>query len=141
MTGWFTSRNGAVILGTVALVTELWRAFLDAMFVLPIDFGDAERMQAAAAIYTVLLVAWALSLAAAWQGSRRGTLVAFVLNAFALLAVPVSWLLFYCGADCAITAGILNLANTLNLFFGLLAAVALGLQLRKQARPEAYAGV
>ncbi|MFQ5617125.1 MAG: hypothetical protein ACE5GO_11795 [Anaerolineales bacterium] len=31
---------------------------------------------------------------------------------------------------------IFNLANTLNLLFGLLAAIALGLQFRRGARPE-----
>ena len=46
--------------------------------------------------------------------------------------IPVSTLLFYCPVDCLADAGwIFSLANTLNLIFGLLAAIALGLQLRR----------
>ena len=62
-------------------------------------------------------------------------MVAFGLNALVLLAIPVSWLFFYCPAECQAEAGIFNLANTLNLLFGLLAAVALGIQLRQGRRP------
>ena len=51
------------------------------------------------------------------------------MNALVLLAIPVSWLLFYCPAACRVEAGVFNLANTLNLVFGLLTAVALGIQL------------
>jgi len=54
---------------------------------------------------------------------------AFAINALVLVAVPVSWLLVYCPAACRTAAGIFNLANTLNLVFGLLAAVALGIQI------------
>ena len=131
MKKWFTSRNGAIALTALALITEMWRGFLDAMFVLPNDFGDEATLQLAAIIFTVLFVGWAWSLFAAWQGSRPGLIAAFVLNLLVLLAIPVGWLFFYCPAECQADAGIFNIANTLNLVFGLLAAVALGLQLRK----------
>ena len=56
MKKWFTSLNGALTLTTIALLTEMWRGFLDAMFVLPNDFGDEALMQLAAIIFTVLFV-------------------------------------------------------------------------------------
>ena len=138
MKEWFMSRNGAIVLTAIALITEMWRGFLDAMFVLPNDFGDEATLQLAAIIFTALFVGWAWSLIAAWQGSRPGLIIAFVLNLLVLLAIPVGWLFFYCPAECRADAGIFNLANTLNLIFGALAAVALGLQLR-QSRGLEYA--
>ncbi len=135
MKNWFTSLNGALLLSTMALLTEVWRGFLDAMFVLPTDFGDEGLMQGAALIFTALFAGWTWSLIAAWQGSRWGLVTTFVLNGLVLLAVPVSWLFFYCPAACQAEAGVFNLANTLNLLFGLLAAVALGFQLRQGWRP------
>ena len=126
----FLSLNGAIALSLVALLTEMWRGFLDAMFVIPVDFGDDGLMQAAAVTFTLLFAGWAWALYAARQGSRRGLVAAFVINALVLLAIPISWLLFYCPADCRAQAGFaFNLANTLNLIFGLLAAIALGSQL------------
>ena len=130
MKTWFTSLNGALALSTIALVTEAWRGFLDAMFILPIDIGDPGLMNLAAVIFTVLFGGWAWALFAARQGSRRALLAAFILNALVLLAIPVSWLFFYCPAACRADAGIFNLANSLNLIFGLLAALSLGIQLR-----------
>lgn len=129
MREWIASPKGAVALTTAALITELWRGFLDAMFVLPNDFGDAGTMNLAAVIFTVLFAVWAWSLFAAWRGSRPGLAVAFVINALVVLAVPVGWLFFYCPAACRAEAGVFNLANTLNLLLGVLAAVALGFQL------------
>ncbi len=130
MKTWFTSLNGALALSTLALLTEAWRGFLDAMFVLPFDIGDPGLMNLAAVIFTFLFGGWAWALIAAWQGSRRALLAAFILNALVLLAIPVSWLFFYCPAACRADAGIFNLANSLNLIFGLLAALSLGIQLR-----------
>ena len=136
MKTWFTSLNGALTLSAIALLTEAWRGFLDAMFVFPIDFGDAGLMNLAAVIFTVLFGGWTWALIATWQGSRRGLLAAFILNGLVLLAIPVSWLFFYCPAACRATAGVFNLANSLNLIFGFLAAVSLGLQLRPGAQQK-----
>lgn len=123
---WTFSLKGGVALSVAALITELWRGFLDAMFVFPTDIGDPALMQLAAVLFTLLFAGWAWSLVAAAQGSRRGLIAAFALNAFVLLAIPVSWLFFYCPAACRAEAGVFNLANTLNLVFGALAAVSLG---------------
>ena len=131
MNTWFTSLKGALTLSAMALLTEAWRGFLDAMFVFPYDIGDEVLMNLAAIVFTVLFGGWTWSLIAAGRGSRGGLIAAFILNALVLLGIPVSWLFFYCPAACRADAGIFNLANTLNLIFGLLAAIALGLQLRQ----------
>lgn len=131
----FTSFNTALTFSVLALLSEAWRSFLDAMFVFPVDFPDPATMHIAALIFTLLFGGWGWSLARAWQGGRSALIAAFVLNLLVLLAIPVSWLFFYCPADCRVDAGIFNLANSLNLIFGVLAAITLGLQLR--SRPEA----
>ncbi|MGD2159445.1 MAG: hypothetical protein PVG32_21390 [Anaerolineales bacterium] len=130
----FTSLNTAITLSVIALLTEVWRGFLDAMFVFPVDIGDESLMQLAALAFTLIFAAWAWSLVLASRGSRRGLITAFIINALILLAIPVSWLFVYCPADCRAEAGIFNLANTLNLVFGLLAAIALGLQFRRSQK-------
>jgi hypothetical protein len=134
MKNWFTSLNGAIALSVITLFSHLWRGFLDAMFVLPTDYGEEGLMQLSAVIYTLLFAGWAWSLFAAGRGSRRGLIAAFAINGLIILAVPVSWLLFYCPAICRAEAGIFNLANTLNLIFGLLAAISLGFQFRSSSQ-------
>ena len=71
MKNWFTSLNGAIALSVITLFSHLWRGFLDAMFVLPTDYGNEGMMQLAAVIYTLLFAGWAWSLLAAGRGSRR----------------------------------------------------------------------
>lgn len=130
MKTWFTSLNGAIALSAIALLTEVWRGFLDAMFVFSNDIGEESFMHLAALIYVFLFALWTWSLISTARGSRRGLVTAFTINLLVLLIIPVSTLLFYCPVDCLAEAGwIFSLANTLNLLLGLLAAVALGLQL------------
>jgi hypothetical protein len=133
MKNWFTSLNGAIALSVITLLTHVWRGFLDAMFVLPTEYGDETTLHSAALIFTLIFAAWAWALVAAARRSRGGLVAAFGLNGLILLAVPISWLLVYCPADCRTQAGIFNLANTLNLVFGLLAAISLGFQFRRGA--------
>ena len=132
MKDWFTSLSGAIALSVIALLSEVWRGFLDAMFVFPVDIGDEGLMNLAAVIFTVLFGGWAWTLILASRGSRGGLIAAFVLNAVVLLGIPVSWLFVYCPPGCQAEAGIFNLANTLNLVFGMLAAIALGIQIRRR---------
>ena len=132
MKNWFTSLNGAITLSAIALLTEVWRGFLDAMFVFPDDIGEESIMHLAALIYTLLLAGWVWSLISAARGSRRGLIAAFIINGLVWLVIPVGTLLSYCPIDCLAEAGwIWSLVNTLNLLLGLLAAIALGLQLRR----------
>lgn len=135
----FTTRRGAIALSVITLLTEMWRGFLDAMVVFPTEYGGNETfMNLSAVIYTVLFGGWAWSLIAAARGRRGGLVAAFIINALVLVAIPISWLFVYCPAECQADAGIFNLANTLNLVFGLLAAVALGLQFRSGRKAEKH---
>lgn len=129
MKSWFFSIKGAVALSVIVLLTMLWRSFLDAMFVLPVDFGDETTLNFASVIFTALFAGWAWAILAAAQGSRRGMHGAFWINLLVLLSTPLGWLLFYCPAACRADAGIFNFANTLNLVFGILAALALSSQI------------
>jgi hypothetical protein len=134
MKNWFTSRRVAVTLAAITLITHLWRGFLDAMLVLPVDFNDETLIHVSAVIYTLLFTGWAWTLFKAWQGRRAAWMALFILNALLLLAVPIGWLLFYCPAECRAQAGLLfNLANTANLVFGLLSGITLAVQLWKPA--------
>lgn len=135
MKTWITSLSGAITLSIVALLSEVWRGFLDAMLVYPIDFNnDKTVMNIVAVVYTLVFAVWSWSLVVAKRGSRGGLLTVFVLNGLILLAIPVGALLFYCTGDCRANAGVFNLADTLNLIFGLVAAIALGVQLRRSTR-------
>jgi hypothetical protein len=131
---WFKSLRGAMMLSTATLISEVWRIFLDAMFIFPTDIGDPNLMHLGALIATLLFSGWTWSLIVAAQGRRGGLIAAFAINLIVLFIIPVSWLFFYCPVDCQAQAGLFNLANTLNLIFGLLAAISLGLQFRKSAQ-------
>ncbi len=139
MRTWLLSLPGALALSALTLVSHLWRGFLDAMLVFPVDFGDRALMELSALVYTALFVGWAWALWAAAHGSRRGLVAAFALNGLLLLAVPVGWLAFYCPPACRAEAGVFNLANTLNLALGLLAGAALARHLFRPARPAVEA--
>jgi hypothetical protein len=128
MLQWFLSLRGALALSILALISEVWRSYLDAMFVLPVDFGTEALMNLGAVIFTVLFGLWVWSLILTSRGSRGGLYAAFFINALVLFGIPVSWLLVYCPAACQAEAGIFNLANTLNLVLGVLAALSLGVQ-------------
>lgn len=129
MKKWLTSLNGAIVFSVITLLSEVWRGFLDAMFVLPVDYADESILNLAAVIFTLLFATWVWLLVLTSRGSRGALIATFLLNILILLAIPVSWLLFYCPTTCRVEAGIFNLANTLNLVFGFLAAIALGMQI------------
>ena len=98
MKNWFTSLNGAITLSVIALLTEVWRGFLDAMFVFPNEFGDESSMQFGALIFTALFGAWAWSqpsqpcswpwaCSAAWSWPRARP-AAFCASSTSASAVP-----------------------------------------------------
>lgn len=138
MKNWFTSLNGAIALSAFAWVTEIWRAWLDMLFEYPnpsivnatIDSGITLVITL---IYTAIFAGWAYAMHSAARGNRGALIATFVVNAFVWLAIPVGWIIAYCTGPCVANAGVLfNLANWLNLIFGLLAALPLALQLRQK---------
>ncbi|HSM26029.1 MAG TPA: hypothetical protein VK856_14290 [Anaerolineaceae bacterium] len=136
MKNWFFSLKGSIVLATIALLSEVWRGFLDAMFVFPVDFGDEALMNLAAVIFTLLFAGWAWMIIIASKNNRKGLIATFIINFLILLMGPISWYLFYCPIECRAGAGIFNLANILNLVFGVLAAISLGYQILTPKRKK-----
>ena len=131
MKNWFTSLNGALALTALAWFSELWRTAIDAtqQFYMP---GSRDMLGLYALVYTTFLAWWAYSLHTASRGSRGGLMTAFALNALFWIGIPIGTVFFYCTGECAANAGIVfNTVNLLNLILGLLAGVALVLQLRQ----------
>lgn len=140
MKNWFTSFNGAVMLSAITWLTELWRAWLDMLFEYTGGYITVEKDSGVTLVltlvYTAVFAGWAYAMYAAARGSRGGLVTSLVFNILVWLALPVSWLTTYCTGDCPARAGILfNTANSLNLVFGLLAALALAFQLRRRIVP------
>lgn len=140
MTNWFFSKKGAITLSILALLSEAWRGFLDAVFVMDeVTGGDKFMLNMAAIIFTALFAYWAWLLVRYHQGSQKALSGLFILNAVVVLIIPVGWLLFFCPASCRVDAHIFNLANTLNLIFGVLAGISLWGELRKSFKQSATA--
>ncbi len=131
MKSWFTSLNGAVALSVIALLTELWRAFVDFWYEYAQVINSMGALLLATLLYTALFAAWAWALLRALRGSRRALIAALILNLLILLAIPVGALVAYCPSPCRELWPLMELANWINLLFGLLATVAQVLQLRQ----------
>jgi hypothetical protein len=135
MKTWFLSVRGAITLSAIAWVTELWRAWLDMMFEYRGGFMDAQPDSSTTLMltltYTALFGAWAYFIHAA-AGNSRGALIAnLAINVLVWLALPIAWITTYCTGDCPAKAGLFfNMANWLNLIFGLLAVLAIAMRLR-----------
>jgi hypothetical protein len=134
MKTWFISLKGALVLSAIALFTELWRAFVDLLVpVYPFwtePFKGAGMVFLVTMLYAILFAGWAWALLQALRGGRGALIAAFIINLFFLLAVPVGTLVAYCPSPCATLWPLMETANWVNLIFGLLAAIALALQLR-----------
>jgi hypothetical protein len=74
-------------------------------------------------------LAWALL--RAMSESRSALIAALIINLLFLLAIPVGALVAYCPPPCPELWPLMELANWINLLFGLLATVTLALQLRQ----------
>jgi pyruvate/2-oxoacid:ferredoxin oxidoreductase beta subunit len=82
-------------------------------------------------LYTALFGAWTWALLRAMRGSRSALIAALIINLLFLLAIPVGTLVAYCPSPCRELWPVMELANWINVFFGLLATVAMALQLRQ----------
>jgi hypothetical protein len=82
-------------------------------------------------LYTALFGGWAWALLRAMRGGRSALIVALIINVLFLLVLPIGALAAYCPPPCPELWPLFELANWINLLFGLLATVALALQLRQ----------
>lgn len=132
MKNWVASLNGAITLSVFALLTELWRAFLDFQHEYSSYLKGQDMILLGTLIYTLFFAGWAWGLLAATRGSRGGLIAALVINLLFLLVIPVGTLVAYCPSPCATLWPLFEIGNWINLIFGLLAAVALALQLTRK---------
>lgn len=131
MKHWFTSLGGAVTLSVIALLTELWRAFVDFQHEYSSFLNSTGALLFGALLYTALFGGWAWALLRTARGNRGALIAALIINLLFLIAIPVGTLVAYCPSPCPSLWPMMELANWINLFFGLLATVALALQLRQ----------
>jgi hypothetical protein len=131
MKRWFASLDGAITLSVTALLTQLWRAFVDFQYEYSSFLDTIGALLLGTLLYTALFGAWTWALLRAMRGSRSALIAALIINLLFLLAIPVGTLVAYCPAPCRELWPVMELANWINVFFGLLATVALALQLRQ----------
>lgn len=131
MKTWFTSLNGAITVSVIALLTELWRAFLDFQHQYSNFLDSTGAVLLGTLLYTAFFGGWAWALLRAMRGSRSALIAALIINVLFLLVIPVGDLVAYCPPPCPELWPLYELANWINLLFGLLATVALALQLRQ----------
>jgi hypothetical protein len=131
MKGWFTSLNGAIALSVIALITELWRAFVDFQHEYSNFLYGTGAVLLGTLLYTARFSGWARALLRARSGRRGALFAALIINLLFLLIIPVGTLVAYCPSPCHTLWPLMELANWINLLFGLLATVALVFQLRQ----------
>jgi hypothetical protein len=131
MKTWFTSLDGAVTLSVIALLTELWRAFLDFQHEYSNILNSTGAVLLGALLYTALFAGWAWALLGLMCGNRSLLIAALIINLLFLLIIPIGTLVVYCPSPCPTLRPIMELANWINLLFGILATVALALQLHQ----------
>ena len=129
MKSWFTSLNGAVTLSVMALLTELWRAFVDFQNEYSNFLDGTGAVLIGTLLYTVLFGGWAWALVRALRASRGGLIAAFIINLLFLLVLPIGSLVAFCPSPCSELWPLFELANWINLVLGLLAGATLALQL------------
>ena len=118
--------KNALALSALALFVTLWRMWFDPLSGFWNEYIKTEIGLFAMTLgYTAALAGWAYALHAASRGSRRGFIVAFVLNAFVWLGIPVLTSAFYCPGICAKQGITFNAVNLASLLIGLLALIAM----------------
>ena len=131
MKSWFSSLNGAITLSVIALLAQLWRAFMDFQYEYSNFFKSTGAVLLGTLLYTVLFGGWAWALLRALRGSHGALIAVLIINVLFLLVLPVGSLVAYCPSPCPELWPLFELANWINLLFGLLATLALALQLRQ----------
>ena len=130
MKSWFASLNGAITFSVIALFTELWRAFVDFQYEYSKFLSSTGALLLGTLLYTALFGGWTWALLRAMRGSSSAMIAALIINLLFLLVIPIGTLVAYCPSPCSEIWPLMELANWINLLFGLLATVALAFQLR-----------
>lgn len=132
---WIGSRRGAILLSAVAFLAFLERAFLDWRFVFAefVPEEDIGTTAAAMAFYVAVAGAWLWGLSSAGRGSRGGWVALLVLSLVFLIGGGIATLVSFCPSPCQTAWPVGELSNWVGLAVGLLAALALWLQLRRPA--------
>ena len=141
MSTWFTSRNSAVTLGIITLLTLMARlTFLDAMYVPEfrtlLPEGQPATIGVVMVVFMVFVGGWIGSLLTAARGSRAGLMVSLIFCLFAALVGGLLTLVFLCPNGCAVPP-VGNLIVWANLISGAAASLTLSLQLIRTRRPLA----
>lgn len=131
MKNWFSSLNGALTLSVIALLTELFRAFIDFQHEYSNILTNTSAVLFGTLLYTALFGGWAWALLGTVRRNRASLVAALIIDLLFLLAIPIGTLAVYCPSPCTTLWPMMELANWVNLIFGILAAVALALQLRQ----------
>ena len=131
MKKWFTSLKGAIALSVISLLVFLGRAFIDFYFVYG-EFALSLGMVGLLVLINMALFGgWIWGLLAAVQGSRRGVVALLGFDLFFLLVIAVGTLVAYCPSPCHTAWPLGEIANWSSLVVGLLAAISLRFQLRR----------
>lgn len=133
MTDWFRSRGGAVTLSWLALLAFLGRTMLDWRYVYPDEVPDGAVTVASLVVTIAFVAGWIWSIFAAGRGERRGTVGALAFVLFLGVGLGAATTASLCPTPCQTAWPLMEIANWVQLVPGVLAAVALGIQLRRSA--------
>jgi hypothetical protein len=133
MKTWFTSLNGAIALSVIALLTFMGGTFLDYQFVFDEYFPGPGQAGMTTLINMALFGGWIWALLAASRGARGGLIATLIFTLLFFLGIAVGTLVAYCPSPCSTAWPVIEIANWAKLITGLMAAVAVGLQLRPAA--------
>jgi len=134
MRTWFTSLNAAIALSVIAFLTGLARLMLDARFVSEFaDFMGDQPGQVALVmlVFIAFFGGWVWALLAAVRGGRGGLIGALVCSLLLALGEGLTTVLVFCPTPCPTVSPLGDIIIWANLISGLVAAAALGLQLRQ----------
>jgi len=133
MTAWFLSRGGAVTLTWLALLAFLGRTMVDWRYVYPDEVPEGAVTVMSLVVTVALIAGWIWSILAAGRGARWGTVGALALVLFLGVGLAASTTVALCPSPCQTAWPLMEIANWVQLVLGVLATVALGIQLRRSA--------
>lgn len=97
----FNSLAGAAALAFIHFLLELWRAFLDFVYVLPDYAGGSTGTMALISLgYSLVFGGWLLALNGARREKRAGAITAVLFGLLFWVGVDLSTVFFYCPGGC-----------------------------------------